>query len=79
MITGFGQPVEFFLAAGIFSDTQALKLCCYDLPEGSKLTGDKAYHDYEVEDKINQVGISMISLRKRNFILPFPSWGSYLR
>jgi hypothetical protein len=37
-----------------------------DLPEGGKLTGDKACYDYDVEDVINQAGISFIPLRKKN-------------
>jgi hypothetical protein len=79
MITGSGQPVEFFLTAGSCSDTRALKLYYFDLPEGSKLTGDKAYNDYEVEDIINQAGISFIPLRKKNSKRPLPPWVHYLR
>jgi DDE family transposase len=50
MVTEHGQPVEFFLTPGSWSDTRALKLYHFDLPEGSLLTGDKAYNDYAFED-----------------------------
>ncbi len=40
---------EFFLTSGNYSDASALKLYHFDLPEGTKLTGDKAYNDYDVE------------------------------
>jgi hypothetical protein len=42
MITETGQPVEFFLTPGSYSDTSAFKQYNFDLPEGSQLTGDKA-------------------------------------
>lgn len=89
MITETGQPVEFFLTSGNYSDTSALKLYDYDLPEGAKLTGDKAYNDYDVEDAgvitpgiedvINEAGISFIPLRKKNSKRPVPPWVHYLR
>ena len=66
MIIEAGQPVEFFLTPGSYSDTSSLKLYNFDLPEGSKLTGDKAYNNYEVEDLINAAGISFIPIRKKN-------------
>ena len=79
MITETGQPVEFFLTSGNYSDTSALKLYDFDLPEGAKLTGDKAYNDYDVEDMINEAGISFIPLRKKNSKRPVPPWVHYLR
>jgi hypothetical protein len=79
MISETGQPVEFFLTSGSYSDTSALKLYNFDLPAGSKLTGDKAYNDYDVEDVINQAGISFIPLRKKNSQRPIPPWVNYLR
>jgi len=79
MITTTGQPVEFFLTPGSYSDTSALKLYNFDLPEGARLTGDKAYNDYDVEDVINEAGISFIPLRKKNSLRPVPPWIHYLR
>lgn len=79
MITETGQPVEFFLTSGSYSDTSALKLYHFDIPEGSKATGDKAYNDYDVENVINEAGISFIPLRKKNTKRPLPPWVHYLR
>ena len=79
MITETGQPVEFFLTPGSYSDTSALKWYYFDLPAGAKLTGDKAYNDYDVEDVINEAGISFIPLRKKNSKRPVPPWVHYLR
>jgi hypothetical protein len=79
MITETGQPVEFFLTPGSYSDTSAFKQYNFDLPEGSQLTGDKAYNDYEVEDLINEAGISFLPIRKKNSKRPLPPWVHYLR
>ena len=79
MITETGQPVEFFLTPGSYSDTSALKQYNFDLPEGAKLTGDKAYNDYDVEDVINEAGVSFIPIRKKNSTRPVPPWVHYLR
>lgn len=40
MITETGQPVAFFMKPDSFSDTSALKLYDFDLPEAAKLTYD---------------------------------------
>lgn len=61
-----------------YSDTNALKVYFFDLPEGSKLTGDKAYTDYVIEDVINEAGISFSPLRKKNSSRPVPPWVHYL-
>ena len=78
MITAQGQPVEFFLTPGSCSDTKALKLYNFDLPEGSLVTGDKAYNDYQYEDMLEVAGINLQPLRKRNSHRPVPSWIQYL-
>jgi hypothetical protein len=79
LITETGQPVEFFLTHGAYSDTSALKMYHFDLPQGARLTGDKAYTDYDVEEVINAAGISFIPLRKKNSKRPVPPWVHYLR
>lgn len=79
LVTETGQPVEFFLTPGSYSDTNSLKQYNFDLPEGSQLTGDKAYNDYVVEDVINAAGISFIPIRKKNSKRPVAPWIHYLR
>ncbi len=78
LITETGQPVEFFLTPGSFSDMLTLKAYMLDLPEGAHLTGDKAYNDYEVEDILNELGIRFSPLRKQNSKRPLPPWVTYL-
>lgn len=78
LITETGQPVEFFLTPGAHSDTSALRGYHLDLPEGSQLTGDKAYNDYEVEDVLDEANIRLRPLRKKNSKRPLPPWVTYL-
>jgi hypothetical protein len=78
LITESGQPVEFFLTVGSYSDTRALKLYHFDLPAGSQLTGDKAYNDYEVEDMLKEADLHLTPLRKKNSKRPSPPWVTYL-
>jgi Transposase DDE domain len=78
MVTEQGQPVEFFLTPGSWSDTRALKMYNFDLPEGSLLTGDKAYNDYAFEDMLELAGLDLLPLRKKNSHRPLPPWLHYL-
>jgi hypothetical protein len=66
MVTEHGEPVEFFLTPGSFSDTRALGLYNFDLPEHSWVTGDKAYNNYVIEDILRDTGIQLLPIRKRN-------------
>lgn len=78
LITKAGQPVEFFLTPGSFSDTPTLKQYLLDLPEGSQITGDKAYTDYAVEDLLHELGLELTPLRKKNSKRPLKPWVNYL-
>lgn len=78
LITEQGQPVEFFLTPDSYNDTSALKAYFSDLPAGSRLTGDKTYTDYVLEDMINEAGIFFFPLRKKNSSHPVPPWVHYL-
>lgn len=78
MITKDGQPVEFFLTPGSWSDTRALQMYNFDVPEGSIITGDKAYTDYAFEDLLEGAGLDLEPLRKKNSLRPLPPWTHYL-
>ncbi len=78
MVTEQGQPVEFFFTPGSWSDTRALKMYHFDLPEGALVTGDKAYNDYALEDLMNEAGRELRPLRRKNSKRPFPAWMTYL-
>lgn len=79
MVTEQGEPVEFFLEPGAFSDTRALGLYNFDIPQGSFVTGDKAYNDYTIEDVMREAGIELIPLRKKNSLRPVPAYMAYFQ
>jgi len=79
LVTEQGEPVEFFLEPGAFSDTGALSLYHFDLPKDAFVTGDKAYNDYTVEDVMREAGIELIPLRKKNSLRPVPAYMTYFQ
>jgi len=79
LVTAQGQPVEFFLTPGSYSDTKALGLYDFDLPHDSWVTGDKAYNDYGMEDALQEAGFYLSPYRKENSKRPVPPWVRYLQ
>jgi len=79
LVTEQGEPVEFFLEPGAFSDTSALALYNFDLPEGSFVTGDKAYNNYTIEDMMREAGLELIPIRKKNSLRPLPAYMTYFQ
>ncbi len=79
MVTEQGEPVEFFLAPGAFSDTSALSFYNFDVPAQSWITGDKAYNDYTMEDLLREAGVELLPLRKKNSLRPVPPYMTYLQ
>lgn len=79
MVTEHGEPVEFFLAPGAMSDTHALQLYNFDLPENSLVIGDKAFNDYTIEDIMKEAGIFLLPIRKKNSLRPLPAFVSYFQ
>lgn len=79
MVTEQGEPVEFFLEPGAFSDTGALGSYNFDVPELSFITGDKAYNNYTIEDVMREAGIELIPLRKKNSLRPVPAYMTYFQ
>ena len=78
MVTGDGQPVEFFLTPGSWSDTKALRMYRFDLPKEALITGDKAYNDYGLEDMMKAANLNLLPLRKKNSHRVLPSGLTYL-
>jgi hypothetical protein len=79
LVTEQGEPVEFFLEPGAFSDTSALALYNFDLAQGSFVTGDKAYNDYTIKDVMREAGLELIPLRKKNSLRPVPAYMTYFQ
>jgi len=80
MVTETGEPVEFFLTAGSFSDVRGLRVFSFDLPEGSTVYADKAYNDYEIEDLLLEAeNIKLSAIRKHNSKRPVPDYVQFLQ
>jgi hypothetical protein len=80
LVTKDGQPVEFFLTHGGFSDVDALKYYAFDLPDGSIIYADRAYNDYEIEDLLNEVAhIHLVPMRKKNSQRALPPYVSFVQ
>ena len=77
MITGQGQPVEFFLTPGSTSDVTGLRMFELDVPEGVTILGDKAYNDYLIEDLLAEWKRHLLPLRKENSKRALPPWVRY--
>lgn len=78
MVTAAHHPVEFFLTPGGTGDVEGLQWFDFDLAEGSRVYGDKAYNHYEIEDILSDVNVELCPARKSNSQRPHPAWRSYL-
>jgi hypothetical protein len=80
MVTQQGQPVEFFISPGSFSDVACLDQFDFDLPPGSTVYADKIYNTYLVEDCLQADGaIDFSPFRKSNSKRPDPAWKRFLQ
>lgn len=77
MVTGSGQPVEFFLKPGSWNDTRALKMYGFDLSDDALVIGDKSYDDYGLEDLMSDENIHPLPLHKKNSLRALPSMLTY--
>jgi len=66
MVTETGQPVEFFLTPGSFHDGGGLPWFDFDIPAGSTVFADKSYNLYWLEDVLQETGIQLLPIRKKN-------------
>jgi hypothetical protein len=79
LVTAQAEPVEFFLTPGSYADITGLDCFDFDLPEQSRIIGDKAYNDYELEDVLQTAGLDLLPIRKANSKRPLPPWWRYLQ
>jgi hypothetical protein len=61
-----GLPVRFIMLPGGFHDLTPIYELSYELPDGSKLLGDKAYNDKDAEALLSQAGVRLVPIRKKN-------------
>ncbi|MDQ3251336.1 MAG: IS982 family transposase [Actinomycetota bacterium] len=78
VVSGAGEPVEFSLAAGSEADVKVFKELDLDLPEGSTIHADKGYTDYLYEDLLEEVGVKLLSQRKKNSKRPHSACTQFL-
>lgn len=80
MVTQDGEPIEFFLTPGSWSDVEGLKYFTFDIPEGSSVYGDKAYNHYELEDLLKEAShITLLPWRKKNSKRAVPPYVAFVQ
>jgi len=80
LVTEKGQPVEFFLTPGSYSDGGGLRRFEFDLPSGSTVYADKAFTNYLIEDLLEEAcDIHLSPFHKKNSLRPVPPWVHYLQ
>jgi hypothetical protein len=79
-VTKDGQPVECFLTPGSYSDVRMLKAFQFDVPEGSHIYADKAYHDDAMEDVLLEAShIQLYPIRQKNSTRILPPYLTYIQ
>jgi hypothetical protein len=67
LVTKSGQPVEFFIEPGSFSDIKVARSFRFNIPKKSKIHADKGYTDYGFEDHLElSRQIHLLAVRKDN-------------
>ena len=66
------------MTPGSTGDVEGLQYFDFDLPPGSRVYGDKAYNNYEIEDSIAEAGVELKPIRKKNSKRQYPPWESHL-
>jgi Transposase DDE domain len=78
VVSGAGEPVEFYLAGASEADIAIFKELGLELPEGSIIHADKGYTDYHYEDLLKEVGLHLKAQRKKNSKREMPAWEEFL-
>jgi hypothetical protein len=80
LVTETGQPVEFFLTPGSWSDVGCVDSFSFDLPPGATVYADRGYTDYGFEDDLHESGdVHFMPMRKHNASRQFPPWIRFLQ
>ncbi len=77
-MTAAQHPVEFFVTPASTGDVEGLQWFDFDLPPGSRVYGDKAYNNYEIEDIVAAVEVELKPIRKKHSKRAYPPWETYL-
>ncbi|MES2330129.1 MAG: IS982 family transposase [Bacteroidota bacterium] len=75
MVTAQGIPVEFGFVPGCEADVQALKKLPLAVAAESKIYGDSAYTDYQIEDDLKEADhINLMIQRRSNSLRKDEPW-----
>jgi hypothetical protein len=78
LVSGAGEPVEFSVAPASEADVKVFKEMDLDLPEGATIHADKGYTDYHYEDLLEEVGVKLLSQRKKRSKRPHSACKEFL-
>jgi hypothetical protein len=78
LVSESGEPVEFSIAAASEADIKVLKEMDLELPEGATIHADKGYTDYHYEDLLEEVGVKLLSQRKKRSKRPHSASKEFL-
>ncbi len=80
MVTDKGTPVEFGFVRGCEADVQALKKLPLTVTAESKIYGDSAYTDYQIEDDLKEADqIDLMIQRKSNSLRKDEPWIRFIK
>ena len=80
MVTETGEIVEVFFTPGRWNDVRGLRCYRFDLSESSTVYADKvSYCNYGIEDTLQEAGISLKPVRKKNAKRQYPPCEVYLQ
>ena len=77
VMTSSGLPVEVMLAPGSEADISAFRRLRLDLPGSSTILADKGYIDHHEALLLEDAGLRLLALRRRNSKAPLPAWLTY--
>lgn len=66
LVNASGIPVEFGFVPGCESDLQALKKLPLAVAAESKIYGDAAYTDYQIEDQIKETDLIELMIQRKS-------------
>jgi Transposase DDE domain len=78
VVSEAGEPVEFSVAPASEADVKVFKELDLDLPEGATIHADKGYTDYHYEDLLEEVGVRLLSQRKKRSKRPHSACTEFL-
>ena len=78
MVSEAGEPVEFSVAPASEADVKVFKDLDLELPEGATIHADKGYTDYHYEDLLEEVGVRLLSQRKKRSKRPHSACTEFL-